>query len=162
MGGKRKPKTTSGAYNAGSPRNLLYDWFDAPFVAGIILQRRNLASETHYNTAAETIRQSFKGNAEREVTMAIARRTRLEIRYGRLADGKAYWFGDLNGQASVLRVFAAGGEIECATELELVMEHMRAGVNSSPMSPDFFHMLPEEEEWIRQVKELFQIGSRAP
>lgn len=162
MGGKRKPAPTSAAKRDGAPSNLLYDWFDAPMVAGLILQRRNLANQTHYNTAAETLHQGFKGHLAREATMAIARRTKLEIRFGRLADGKPFWFGKLNDQASVLRIFAAHQAVECAEELVMVSQSMRAGVNPSPMSPDFFHMQPDEDEWISQVKEVFQIGSRAP
>ena len=37
---------------------------------------------------------------------------------------------------------------------------MRAGVNASPMSPDFFHMQPDEDEWIRQVEEVLQLKAR--
>ena len=157
MGGKRKPAPTPAAKRDGAPSNLLYEWFDAPFVAGIILERRNLAQETHYNTAAETLCQGFTGHTAHEATMAIARRTKLVIRYGRLADGKSFWFGKLNSQVSVLRVFSAGEEVECAKELVLVLENMRAGVNSSPMSPDFFHMQPDEDEWIRQVEEVLKL-----
>lgn len=71
-------------------------------------------------------------------------------------------FGKLNDQASVLRIFAAHQAVECAEKLVMVSQSMRAGVNPSPMSPDFFHMQPDEDEWISQVKEVFQIGSRAP
>jgi len=160
MGGKRKtesgqPKPTRATMRDGAPSNFLYDWFEIPFAAGVLMERRNLAWETHYNACAEEKFQAFEGHTAREVTMLIARRANLKIHYGKLPDGKPYWFGKLNDQAAIIRIFAAGQATECAKELLLLADGMRGCVNSSPFSPDFFDTQPEWDAFTAQLNEVF-------
>jgi hypothetical protein len=156
MGGKRKtesgkPKPTRATQRDGALSNLLYDWFEIPFAAGVLLERRNLAWETHYNTCADEKFRALEGHTANEVTMLIAHRAKLKIHYGKLTDGKPYWFGNLNDHASVIRVFAADQAIECVKELLLLAEGMQGCVNSSPYSPDVFYTEPEWDAFMAQL-----------
>ena len=160
MGGKRKtetgkPKPTKATQRDGAPSNLLYDWFEIPFAAGVLLDRRNVAWETHYNASAEEKFLALEGHTAHEVTMLIARRAKLKIHFGKLPDGKPYWFGKLNEKASVIRVFAADQATECAKELLLLADGMRGCVNSSPFSPDFFDTEPEWDAFTAQLHAEF-------
>ena len=166
MGGKRtnktgnetKPAKSRAAMRDGAASNMLFDWFDLPFVASVILHRKNIAWQSHFNNEADSVFNALSGHTVHHATLDFCGRATLAVQYGKLADGKAYWYGGLKDVTSILRVFEADNAKECVQELLLVVEAMQGSVNSSPHSPDYFRMEPEQEAFHESLGNAFQVA----